>query len=549
MKRGAWIAGPTSDLVWSVLCPVVSLLALTAVWRWSGLSDRAVYAIMFAFIVTGHHMPAWLRAFGEPTVYRRYKARLLTSFVVIPVLVLSLTLSGLGVVALSVVAVFDLWHVAMQQHGMARIYGAKAGDVGRASPWLDLACTLTWYVTVVALSDSWMAGLAAATRNLGVPVFDALGPEAWGAIQTLLVGVSLGLLAAYVAHAVVDHRRSGTSPILKHVVQAVAFGVLAYSYQDPSWHRAQSAQNLFHSLQNFFVIWVYGNLALRKAAEAPPGSDRGSEGGSYRAFYRYFFANRRGLPRYALIIGLYGLLTYILACFASGLNTGLITTADLPLLAADWTAAHGIEVLGSFGLASVLLHYYAEGFIWKVRSKPVRATFDIERPGEVEPDELTERPARGIAHATVYFGLPALLFLGIGGTVRPEAATLASLRHETGLFPRSAAVHSDYGEAALAAGDETTARAELERALALSPTIRGPASTLLRLARARGDGEAALRFAQAAVHAVPEDPDRRLALAAELRAAGRLDEATLQEGEARSRGAAFVPSPDSWRQP
>ena len=79
-----YISGRLVDHLWIILCPLLALGAMHVLWRASGLSDRALYAILFAVIVTGHHMPGWLRAFGEPSVYERHKARLWVSLAAVP---------------------------------------------------------------------------------------------------------------------------------------------------------------------------------------------------------------------------------------------------------------------------------------------------------------------------------------------------------------------------------------------------------------------------------------------------------------------------------
>ena len=62
---------------------------MAALWRWSGASDLAIYSVLFGLIVTGHHLPGWFRAFGEPAVFQRYRARLLVSVVAVPALMAS----------------------------------------------------------------------------------------------------------------------------------------------------------------------------------------------------------------------------------------------------------------------------------------------------------------------------------------------------------------------------------------------------------------------------------------------------------------------------
>src|SRR5262245_50943604 len=97
--RSGAIGGPLSDAAWVIFCPILALLAMQAAWRWSGRSDFAIYAALFALIVTGHHMPGWLRAFGEPAVYERHKARLWVSLAAIPLLVIVPTVFGMGALA------------------------------------------------------------------------------------------------------------------------------------------------------------------------------------------------------------------------------------------------------------------------------------------------------------------------------------------------------------------------------------------------------------------------------------------------------------------
>jgi hypothetical protein len=327
----AYIAGRVPDNLWIILCPVLALVVMQALWKWSGLSDLAIFSVLFGLIVTGHHMPGWIRAFGEPEVYRRHKGRLWASVFAIPALVILPTAYGLGAVALTIAATFDLWHVAMQQHGFGRIYAAKAGDRERQSARLDLVCALVWYATVVAWSDSWMQAIARAFRKAGLPIFDWLTPASWGATRWMMLGASALLAAAYVANAVRLWRSHRITTPQKHLLHAVAFAVLIWSYQAPSWYRANSVQNLFHAMQYFFMVWIYGNLSIRRDSTRP-GS-----------FYRALFGRRTGILLFALLIGLYGL--GAIALSSSGYR---LTGAD-----AERTA----QLIGSIGIASLLLHF------------------------------------------------------------------------------------------------------------------------------------------------------------------------------------------------
>jgi len=330
--RSPFILGRLPDNFWIILSPFVALGVMAAAWRWSGLSDMAVFSILFGLIVTGHHMPGWIRAFGEPAVYERHKARLWVSLLAIPALVVLPAIYGLGIVGLTIAAAFDLWHVAMQQHGFGRIYAAKAGDVARRSARLDLVCVLTWYVTVVAWSDSWMEGIARAFRKAGLPLFDLISRSGWRAIQLALLAVSLVLLAAYVANAVTVWKTKRIATPNKHLLHLAAFSVLIWTYQFPSWYRAQSVQNLFHASQYFFMVWVYGNLSIRRDATRPG------------TLYRLLFQTRRGILLFAGLVALYGAGAYFLY------------SAGYRLIGAD--ADRTMQIIGSIALTSLLLHFY-----------------------------------------------------------------------------------------------------------------------------------------------------------------------------------------------
>jgi tetratricopeptide (TPR) repeat protein len=479
---------------------------MQALWKWSGLSDLAIFSILFGLVVTGHHMPGWIRAFGEPEVYRRHKGRLWVSVFAIPALVLLPTAFGLGAVALTIAATFDLWHVAMQQHGFGRIYAAKAGERERRSARLDLACALVWYSTVVAWSDSWMQAVARAFRKAGLPIFDFFTPGTWNAVKLALSAASLALLAAYVYNAVRLWRQHRVATPQKHVLHLVAFAVLIWSYQDASWYRANSVQNLFHAMQYFFMVWIYGNLSIRRDSTRPG------------TVYRTLFGRRAGMLLFAGLIAVYGL--GAIALSSSGYR---LTGAD-----AERTA----QLIGSIGIASLLLHFYVDSFIWKVRSKEVRKALAIPEGEGAAPGGPESAPAatsqwRGAVHALAYFGIPALAIalLGARGRAAPVERERDSIVREAELFPGSAMARFARAQVALQRGDAASARRELETAIRLSPSFAGPAKALAALDAREGKNAQAMEHAAAAAAADPKDVELRYQLASQLARERRLEEA------------------------
>ena len=510
-RPAPYIAGRFADNFWIILCPLFALALMHALWRWSGLSDLAIFSVLFAIIVTGHHMPGWIRAFGEPEVYRRHKGRLWVSVFAIPALVVLPTAFGLGAVALTIAATFDLWHVAMQQHGFGRIYAAKAGDRERRSARVDLACALVWYSTVVAWSDSWMQAVARAFRKAGLPIFDFFTPESWNLVKLSFAAASLVLLALYIHNAVRLWREHRVVTTQKHVLHLVAFAVIAWSYQDASWYRANSVQNLFHALQYFFMVWIYGSLSIRRDSTRPG------------RIYRTLFGRRTGMLLFAGLVAIYGF--GAMALSSSGYR---LTGAD---------AERAAQLIGSIGIASLLLHFYVDSFIWKVRTKEVRKALAIpdgeSAQAALDPTAAAPSQWRGALHALAYFGIPALAIalLGARGRAVPADRADDSVVREADLFPRSAMARYARAQVALQRGDRVTARRELETAVQLSPSFAGPAKALAALDADEGKGAEAMEHVAAASAADPKDVEVRYHLATQLAQARRLPEAEKEYRE------------------
>ena len=220
---------------------------------------------------------------------------------------------------------------------------------------------------------------------------------------------------------------------------------------------------------------------------------------------------------FAGMIGLYGL--GALALSSSGYR---LTGTD-----AERTA----QVIGSIGIASLLLHFYVDSFIWKVRSKEVRKALAIPEGGTASaPEPVAPAPSqwRGAVHALAYFGIPALAIgvLGVRGrTVSPGG------RSSIGCVSGSAMARYARGLSASRTGDPATARAEFLVAVHLAPSFAGPARGLAELDRREGKTDSEIEHAMGAVHADPNDTELRYVLASRLMTQRRLEEAESQYRE------------------
>ena len=128
-NTGAWIVSPIYDLLFFIGTPLLCVAIALPIGRaWSSLD---FYIAVMAFSSLGHHLPGFLRAYGDADLFARHRAR----FLLAPPLVLAAFLwfglahmSGL----LFLLMIWSIWHVMMQHYGFQRIYEAK---VGSSDPW------------------------------------------------------------------------------------------------------------------------------------------------------------------------------------------------------------------------------------------------------------------------------------------------------------------------------------------------------------------------------------------------------------------------------
>jgi tetratricopeptide (TPR) repeat protein len=160
----------------------------------------------------------------------------------------------------------------------------------------------------------------------------------------------------------------------------------------------------------------------------------------------------------------------------------------------------------------LLLHFYVDSFIWKVRDRDVRKALDIS--GGMAPKEAPQW--KGALHAGAYFGIPILLVAVIGARQRTtdHASDERWALHAAELFPSSGKAIMGRARVELAHDQLLEARASLERAFAVAPTLAGTASTLAELDQV--EGVESVAHLRAATVAEPENARLHLAFAVAL---------------------------------
>jgi hypothetical protein len=400
-----WILGPTGDAVFILLTPLPILAVYLAAMRFGWLAG---FVLAGTTLSMAHYLPGMLRAYGDPQLLRRFPFR----FTLVPVALIVLcamtawnNLQGLVFLGLC----WGSWHWMMQIYGFGRIYDARAGSVDRATARLDYAMCLIWFVYVGAVLNSSAANHLAQMYASGVP----LVPEgAFGVFRTFWTGLTAGVSALYVVHAVRRYRSGQLGSPLKFVMIGVSLVWFGYSYSNLVEHPMASFVlfESFHDIQYLAIVWAF-NLR-RVEGDPPPGR-----------LTRFLFRPRAGL-----------VVLYVMLCLAFG----SYEQVALPLVENERTG----RVVFSFVTAMAFYHYYLDGFIWKIREVSTSQSLGIQVGSSKRP--------RGAIHAGAWSGpvrhaaLWLLFALLLGGIVVTERRSTERPQNEdvyrnlAAAFPRDA---------------------------------------------------------------------------------------------------------------
>jgi tetratricopeptide (TPR) repeat protein len=413
-RQTGWILSSFWDSLLFIGSPVVAIVLFVPLRTF--FSSSAISLFLLAFFTFGHHLPGFLRAYGDRELFARYRWR----FLLAPPLVFGATmwfdargLHGL----LFAVFTWDIWHVLMQHYGFLRIYDAKQGDTSPLSARLDWAVSLSWYAAFIALSPHYRHDLLFRAYSSGVPL---LPPAVVRSATTGLVAVSIAISALYLIYHLDRWRKGRALNLRKLVTLAIFLGATWFLYvRLNDFVVGFAVWSAFHCLQYFGIVWAFNQNRVRRGA-------------AVTRFLRFLFRPSAGLVAlYAALILAYGAINY---------------ATHLP---ANPTVG---RVLMVFVITSGVLHYYYDGFIWKVRESDTRRYLNIAGGG-LGP---AMRWRRAVPQTAVY----ALVLIGLGWLEtrrpNPEAAVRQSLVLHS---PEVASAH-------LHLGDSLRREGRLEEALA-----------------------------------------------------------------------------------
>ena len=459
VSQSPWIISGTWDLVLFIATP---LLILPLLWlSRQRYSPDLIYAFVTAFGATGHHLPGLMRAYGDRSLFRRFRLR----FTLVPALLLATTLpllfTELRQGMMVILVLWGFWHGLMQVYGFARIYDAKIANHHPRTARLDWLLCLSWFGVGLINSDGRVYQMLEAFYQAGGATLDPVWIDGfrnlWNAVTALVT-------LTYIVHLSQGASRGQSPNPLKLLTMAISFGYWWYAMVEvDSILFGIALFELFHDVQYLAIVWVFN---LKRV-------DRDPNVGS---FSRFLF--RRSGPMLGLYVGLivgYGFLGNLQAQIA-------FPPIQNVLIGLVWT--------------STLLHFYFDGFIWKVREKGTRAGLGIS--GDNAGDD--SRPLTdGLRHASKWIPFVAAVtaltltqWWDSGIYVSKEERNrrdLTRYQHLVRMVPRYDHAHLTLGTRHYAAGNLAAAGKSLDRALTLS-----------------GDGNAKAHYNRGLVAAAEKDP-------------------------------------------
>lgn len=432
-RPSLWILDSWRDLVLFVGTPLLIYPLFTlARQQWSA---QEIYLFVAAFGAMGHHFPGMLRAYGDRDLFRRFKTRFIVAPLFLAAVCTLFAVRDMGGM-IFVAAMWGVWHGLAQTYGFLRIYDSKKGSFAKLTAQLDRWMCVAWFGAGLLLSSGRMHDLLDRLyRQIGMPLLpDAFIP----ALRTAWLWGTMVVTAAFLVHTVASWRRGQPPSPIKLLLMVTSFGFW--------WFACVTIDNMlvgvalfevFHDVQYLAIVWIFNRNRVEK-------SDR------LGGFMSFLF--RRSGALIGLYVGLvfaYGSISYV----SHGLPTQTLK-----------------QVLTGLIVASALLHFYYDGFIWKVRERSTRESLGLK--GGDNDAGASRGLSPGARHALNWAPLVLVIaWLGVmeagaSGSNRSDLETAYAL---TTAVPDSGKAHRQLADALIDVGRVDEADAAYRRSLELQP--------------------------------------------------------------------------------
>ena len=246
--------------------------------------------------------------------------------------------------------IWNIWHVYMQKYGILRMYSAKAGADERVPGWVDRLLIFAWLpLYLFYLGTTYRTEvnrLFSRGRDILAPLFDAVDASArYGMLPA--IGLVVGSVALFLYWENRAHGLRNTP----RLVMAAGTTLLAASFLVVHPLKAYLAYALSHAVEYMVFVWAFQRRRYREPLSHTPLIER---------FLRW------PITTYVLSAVALGLLFTFLKYYGRWLSP----QAPMPEVF-DVTT---YELIGFWTVYQSMVHFYFDGFLWKMRSPTIRAT-------------------------------------------------------------------------------------------------------------------------------------------------------------------------------
>jgi Tfp pilus assembly protein PilF len=430
-KRNLWILSSWRDLILYVGTPLLILpLFALAQARWSA---QDIYLYVAAFGAMGHHLPGMIRAYGDRALFERFRWRFILAPIFLLVVCVAFTWWDLQGIVL-VVFFWGVWHGMMQTYGFCRIYDAKAGSFAAFTRRLDFAMCAAWFATAVLLSPQRLTVTLETYYASGGPFIQ---PWVLHGGQRIMLGLAMGVSVLFLANFIRMWVRGQRPNPVKLALLATSISFWWYCNNGVTNILAGIALfEVFHDVQYLSIVWIYNRNRVEKDS-------------TITGFMRFVF--RRSGSLLGLYVGL--VLAYGSLGFLKEMQIDVVKRALTGLV-----------------VASGLLHFYYDGFIWKVREKSTREHLGLTG-GAAAAAAATRQflpgwMLHGLKWVTVFVIPLGALWVGQTWSKASESERTAWIAKD---IPQSARARYKYGLALQDAHQIAEAAEEYRAALNITP--------------------------------------------------------------------------------
>ena len=186
-----WILGSWADAFFIIGTPVFVLPVILLLFFTGG--ELLVWST-FAVVNTSHHLPTFLRIYGDRDLLSRFRWSLLLApiipFTCCMTAVVFLIRSGSSMNNLlylyTIVTVWDLWHFLMQHYGFMRIYDRHNRAPRKIASRMDLCLCGAWFIYIMLATMAWLPNLLYQLAiDCGVPLLKFPGLRVRGRLSVV----------------------------------------------------------------------------------------------------------------------------------------------------------------------------------------------------------------------------------------------------------------------------------------------------------------------------------------------------------------------------